>query len=750
MPIQIPRLRRWFAAGAVLVMAIVAGTYFYARWRVRDALKEVPGKMGIEIQQSAQGFTMSKSEQGRTLFKIQASKAVQYKEGGRAELHDVSITLYGRDAGRFDQIYGSDFEYDPKSGDVTSKGEVQIDLESNPAGLTNPDQAPPKELKNAIHLKTQGLVFNQKSGDAHTDSRVDFSIPQAAGSAVGVKYTAKSGLMNLQSKVNVVFSGENPITVNAEHGAITRDPRVVILDAAQLRSRTQSAEAQKATLFLDSNNALKRVLADGDVKIQTTGTQPTQTRSDQLELLMSGGTKSQLVNAIFTGNVQTQGSGAQQVQGSADRVKVDFFGKNLVKMVHSEGNVHLVQHAKPGSQNAQDMELRAPVVDYYIADGRRVERAETSGAAQIAMSPVGGATGQHTVVTAGKFDAKFDNLGQLTSIHGAPGARIVSSNPGQHDKISISNSADAFFQPGSGIQSVVQQGNVAYADEARQAWGDRARYTPSDQMLVLTGSPRIVEGGLTTTSKTMRLNRATGDAVAEGDVKSTYSDLKQQANGALLASSIPVHVTSKTMTAHQSPAIATYTGDARLWQDANIVEAPSIEFDRNQRTVVAHGTSNRTVSTVLVQTDQSGKATPVTVTANQLTYTDIDRKAHFEGGATARGTDATVTSDVMDVFLLPSGQNNQNSAQPGAAKLDRIVATKSVVITEPKRRAVGEKLVYTSADDKFVLSGGTPSIFDAERGKITGVSLTFFRHDDRVLVEGSDTNPTVTQTRVAR
>jgi len=750
MPVQIPRLRRWFAAGAIFVLALVASAYFYARWRVRDTLKEVPGKIGVEIQQSAQGFTMSKSEQGRTLFKIQASKAIQYKEGGRAELHDVSITLYGRDAARFDQIYGTDFEYDPKSGDVTSRGEVQIDLESNPAGLTNPDQSPPKELKNPIHLKTRGLVFNQKSGDAYTDSRVDFSIPQATGSAVGVKYTAKNGLMNLVSKVNVVFSGDNPITVNAEHGAITKDPRVVILDQAHLQGETQNAEAQKTTLFLDSNNALERVLAAGDVQVQTSGTQTTHTRSDQLELVMSGGTKSQLLNAVFSGNVQTAGSGAQQVEGAADKVKVNFYGKNLVKTVHSEGNVHLMQHAKPGSQNAQDMELRAPVVNFYVASGRRMERAETSGAAQIAMSPAGGSTGQHTVVTAGKFDAKFDDEGQLTSIHGAPSARIVSSNPGQHDKISISNSVDALFQPGSGIQSVVQQRSVAYSDDERQAWGDRARYTPSDQMLVLTGSPRIVEGGLTTTSRTMRLNRATGDAVADGDVKSTYSDLKQQTNGALLASSSPVHVTSKTMTAHQSPAIATYTGDARLWQDANIVEAPSIEFDRNQRTVVAHGTSNRTVSTVLVQTDSSGKVTPVTVTANQLTYTDTDRKAHFEGGATARGTDATVTSEVMDVFLLPSGQNNKSSAQPGAAKLDRIVATKNVVITEPTRRAVGEKLVYTAADDKFVLSGGTPSIFDAERGKITGVSLTFFRHDDRVLVEGNDANPTVTQTRVAR
>ena len=78
------------------------------------------------------------------------------------------------------------------------------------------------------------------------------------------------------------------------------------------------------------------------------------------------------------------------------------------------------------------------------------------------------------------------------------------------------------------------------------------------------------------------MNRATGDGFADGDVKSTYSDLKAQPNGALLASSDPIHVTARSMTAHSSPAIALYTGDARLWQDANVIEAPSIEFDRNQ------------------------------------------------------------------------------------------------------------------------------------------------------------------------
>ena len=83
-------------------------------------------------------------------------------------------------------------------------------------------------------------------------------------------------------------------------------------------------------------------------------------------------------------------------------------------------------------------------------------------------------------------------------------------------------------------------------------------------------------------------------------------------------------------------------------------------------------------------------------------------------------------------------------------RLDRIVAEGQVVITQPSRRATGEKLVYTVAADSFVLTGGPPSIFDAEWGKITGDSLTFYKRDDRVMVEGRDTSPTTTTVRVAR
>lgn len=134
------------------------------------------------------------------------------------------------------------------------------------------------------------------------------------------------------------------------------------------------------------------------------------------------------------------------------------------------------------------------------------------------------------------------------------------------------------FSRRGGIASIVQQGNVAFTDgqtpeKRTQAWAAKAVYTPADRVLILSGSPRVAQGAMVTSARTIRINRTNDDAFAEGDVKSTYSELKEQPNGALLASSSPIHVTAANMTAHNSPAIALYEGNARLWQDANIIEA---------------------------------------------------------------------------------------------------------------------------------------------------------------------------------
>jgi lipopolysaccharide export system protein LptA len=873
---RVSRLRRWFALGAILMVATVAGMYFYARWSLRKTIHDAPAKMGLDIQQTAEGFSISKSAEGRTQFKVSASKAVQFKEGGRAELHNVKIVVYGKDASRFDQISGDDFEFDPGSGDVTAKGRVLIDLESNPEGMRHADQSPPEQTKIPLHLETDGLVFNKNTGDASSAGKVVFQTPQASGSAVGIQYAGQTGTMNLLSAVVLTVNRPQPVHLNANHGVITKQPREVVLSTVHMTREGEQARADQATFFLRDDNTVDHILAEGDVETEIPGRaspksqgsdshleasgSTTHERSDRAELFLTG-TRNLLTTAILTGDVQLTAGDApdvstdgqeqkerQPAQAFAGRATLHFVGQQLLKTVHAEDGVRLTQKTSQGgnllaptatdgsaqtqaqvkvqtkvptnAQNkdqTQDIEVTAPVMDLIVKDGRLLERAETSGPPRIVITQP--AANQKTVVTATKFTATFTANNRLATLHGEPGARIVSglmdparmdptkivptrTEPakvdtmadtksgatGQPDRVSTSRMLDVDFLPEGGVRSITQTGNLAYADGTQKAWAERGEYTTADQMLVLNGAPRVVDTGMTTTAQTIRMNRATGDAIAEGNVKSTYSDLKAQPDGALLASSDPIHVTSRSMTAHHSPAIAVYTGDARLWQDANIVEAPTLQFDRDHRSLVAEGDGVVTglrpvpaghspattqalaqpVSTVLVQVDKSGKATPVHVTSERLNYVDAERRIFLEGGVTAKASDATMTGQKMTVFLLPQSQSvagtsrgvssgtssgatqeaSRSPAMPG--QVDHIVAEGHVVITEPTRHATGERLLYTAADDKFVLTGGPPSIFDAERGKITGDSLTFFRHDDRVLVEGKEISPTVTRTHVAR
>lgn len=792
MPLPIYRLRRWLAAIAVLFIATIAGMYFYARMRERNVLKELPNKIGIDIKQTASGFQFSKSDGGRTLFTIRATDLKQFKLNGSAELHNVSIVLYGRDSTRFDQIYGDDFTYDKESGNVTARGTVEIDLQANPAGGKEADQSVPKQLKNAIHLKTNNLVFNQRSGDAHTDARVDFQTPQASGWAVGVAYTAKSNTLTLESQIHVMF-GEDHESLSAAHGEITRDPRVIALENPRLQRTKETVQAERATFFLGPNNDVQRVVAQGNVAAQSTdaSNEQVRARANECEMLLRG-KQNQLRTATLTGNVHVERGGPQIMVGDAGRAILDFSGANELRKVHAEEGVHLAQHvAKAGTVNtngsqAQDFAVSAPAIDFLVAGGKRLDQAITSGPAEITILPAQSsqelaskAPGQRTVVTADRFEAKFatadDGTTRVTSVHGAPEAKIVNSAVGIPDRVSTSESLDVSFLTAGGIGSIVQRGGVTYtdnepADKRTQAWAEKATYTPADEILVLRGDPRVTDAGMAMTARTIRINRTTNDAFAEGDVKSTYSELKEQPDGALLASSSPIHVTAGSMAAHGSTSIALYQGNARLQQDANVISAPSIQFDRDRRSLVAQGTLRQPVSTVLVQAqgqspsakrDSTGEhgannrrksqaADVVVVTSTRLTYTDSERRAHYEGGVTAKGTDFTATANGADAYLRSRSQIQGNKELAGPGRLDHMVAEGNVVVQEPGRKAEGQKLVYTAAEDKFVLSGGPPSIFDAERGKITGVSLTFFQADDRVLVEGEASTPVVTQTRVAR
>jgi lipopolysaccharide export system protein LptA len=742
MPLNPKVLRRLFAVGAVVVVLIVASVYLRGVLQGQRLIRNRPKNIPAEVAQSTQGFSLSQARGGRTLFTIHASRAEQFKQGGRSELHDVNIVVYGRDSNRFDQIYGSDFIYDPESGDVTAQGDVHIDLESDAGGSSRPDQSPPQEIKNPIHLKTSNLTFNRKTGMAQTKERIEFRTPEASGSAVGAKYDSHQSVLELLSGVHVISTQKDQVSITAQGATISKDPRRAVLREARMEEPQRLIRADSVTLLMRDDNTIDRVQASGNVHAKTTGEKAMEVNAPQAEFLMAD--REMVRSGTLSGGVTFESQGSSPAQGKAGRVLLTFGGHNRLLKARAEQAVDLHQGAAQGggTQGSQDkaMELHSEGVDLFLINGKTLDKAVTSGPSQIVIDQKESATN----ITAGQFHATFNAQNRLKSVVGGPDAKVVSSTPGQPDQITTSHELIATFNDDGTIHQVEQAGNFHYQQGQRIATADRARYALSEENVVMSGSPRVQDTGMSLTAQTIQMNRKTGLLNAQDEVKTTYSELKPQAGGAMLSSSDPIHVTGSSMQASRSADTARFA-NARLWQGQNIVEAPTISFDKGRRSLQAQSSPQGRVSCVFVEPDKkTGKTTPVNVTADKLSYVDADRKAVFSGNVVVRGAQISMTAETVQALLLTRGAQT-------TSQLDRIIANGDINIQQADRKATGNQLVYTPQEGKVVLTaskGKRPSIFDAEHGQISGDSLTFFTHDDRVLVDSSESSHTQIQTRI--
>jgi lipopolysaccharide export system protein LptA len=783
---SLAQVRKWLVWSALALLGVVTISYYIAKYRVKPVLHSLPKELGIDIQQTSEGFSLSKSEGGRTIYTIRASNAVQFKKGGHADLKNVHIVVYGKAHDRYDQIYGNEFTYDPQSGDVNGIGEVHIDLQGYAEGPTKPDQAPPEELKNPVHIVTQSLTFNQKTGQAHTDDIVEFRTLQASGTAKGAYYDSNTQQLELKSDVHIITTGDNASDITGTRGTIQKEPRQAVLYNATIYQTNRTLTTDKLTLLFEPDNTIQHAQAEGNVNIEARGPTIVDVTGPRGDLNMAP--DNVVKQAIVSGGAKFNTRGDNLSHGSADTFILDFEvveGDDQPRYFHMVKNARMRQEPQPGNPGSpgQPMEIAAEQLNFVLEDGNELRTGDTVGLAQITIFPAPpgtkpekstlksnqdfGAANSTTVATAGKFHATFGDGNRMQALHGSPNVHIVSRTPGDPDKTSISQNLDLAFAPDGGVEKLIQTGDFQYHEPSakrdtggRAMFAEKATYTPADEILVLNGSPRAIDGGMTTTADVIRLNRQSGEAFADGNVKTTYSDLKPQPNGALLATSDPVHVTSLHMSSKQQPSVAHYAGNVRLWQSANVVRAPIIDFDQQNRSLVAHADTAQSVSSLFVQQGKDGKPSPVDVTADKLTYLDEQRLARYTGRVLVKSQDGTVSAEQMDIYLK-SADSSQASQTPasarsfvspseGPSRVDHIIAIGKVIVTVPNRRGVGERLVYTADDGKYYLTGKDASIFDAEHGQVWGDSLTFYSRDDRVLVESKASAPTVTRARIAK
>lgn len=794
----IARLRHGILILAGLLVAVLLGFLGYARYRLRHLEKDLPAKLGINIQQTASGYTYSQSSKGHTLYTIQASKLIQYKEGGNATLHDVSITLYGPEgSNRVDKIHGSDFSYDAKNQIVSAQGTVIIDLQGFGEG------AQAASPQNTIHVKTSGLVFNQKTAQADTNQHTEFSFPKAGGSCTGAHYNGKTGILVLDSRVEMsTTTNGNAAVIHASHAQVVRDSKQAFLLDPRTDYEGAKGSSDSAIVDFREDGTAQTIKAQGHVRIVTADgavitasasltqldedNQPTQSDMAGGILFVSStpeesyngsavsgtltfGDGSRLKHAQFRDAVSfvdqihslpndPKGSASRQIQAS--KIDVDFVAgpdkKTVAQKALAIGNAAVNLHTFP-SKGPQ--EITTIDGDQLLAtltpDGKAIRQLDGAGRTKIVDIAKDGSTN----TSAG------DRLQVLFNAQKASADSSAKSDGTQSEQLS---QIDTATQDGHVILTQTPQRKAGANAPAATltAWADHAEYHASDQVLHLSGNPRLYDGqSLQLAASAIDYHRDNGDAGATGNVKATYTQQKAQngshpaVGGPGLGGDGPVHITADHALLHHATNVSTFYGsddtNARMWQGANSIFAPVLELSRNPETLKAYGTPDNTAAVVNANlTSEAGakhQKSVVRVRSQTLFYSDAERRGDFRGAVEAQDPDGVIHADEARVYLTPAAKTPKGP-QNKQAQLDRIVATGHVVIIQPGRKGVGEMLVYTADDGRYVLTGSPgnpPSIKDAAKGTTTGATLIFNSQDDSVVVSGGQSSA-VTETRTSK
>ncbi len=809
MRLTIERLRTLvLVAGGLLILALVV---FLAidKFKSQFSRRDLPRRLGVDIQQEASGFTYTQSRGGHTLFRIHASRVVQLKQGN-ALLHEVQIELYGPDGSRVDRIEGHEFEYDQRAGLAKATGPVEITLTRPGAARAiapevNVGEALGEKAKNEklsaaarkaargeVHVQTSGLVFDQHTGVASTNERVEFALVQGAGSAVGARYDSEQGELVLQREVQLELHREgDTVRLRASHAEFDRGDQLCRLSDAEASYRGGTAQMTEAAILFRDDGSAARLDAEKGILLSTEqGSRIAAPKGSMMFDQQNQPSRGRLEGGVTMDAIRN----GRKVHGTAQTMTMEFAGGGVLRQAHLERGVQIVsdEQSRTGVEPTRMRESWvSPIADLEFRDAGhgRVELATIHGTGGVVVtgeSRQGRGQSAPARLAADEVTGTFGPDSTLTAMTGQGHASIEETTATGVRQTTSGDRLEAHFATGQAgarkgtvqagsmggmqIAAATVEGNVvlvqqtqakpgAAAEPPLQATAQRAVYEGAGEKLHLTGSPRVVNAGLQLTADTIDVAQASGDAVARGNVKATWLQDESGAArpGAMaLGGQGAAHAVAMEAQLHQATGEAIFRGHARLWQMVNSITAPVIVLNRTQQTLVARGASAADPVRVVLQNAsekavKSGTASVIQVRGGDLTYSAEERKAVIVGGVAGRvvseSEDGTTSSDRLELVLLPPGSHAGNGG--AAAGVERMTAKGHVVLTSGERKGTGEELVCRNATGECRLTGrpdAPPSISDSVRGSVTGEALIFNTHDDSVSIEGGSRKTTTVTT----
>lgn len=734
---RVPMITRLVAI-ALLASGIALVAVSYYKLRSTAGVKAPAGKPELSNQVTGvvEGYEQRVTKNDRLYLLVKASRDTTFSDGHH-ELENVSMQVYPPAGDVPDQITAANAIYIPDTNMLSFSGNVRI------------------ETKEQLKVATEMLSFDQNSGVAQTDAAVTFERENISGKAVGAVVEQKSKQLDLKNNVEIT------VTPRVDGAAGSKTPsraRPVLIKSARSRFEQEtlkltfaggvtfeqdhdSLTGDNLYAFLNQEKRLEKAEIRGNayMRVMNPG-RAAEVRSVDLDFFLDKDQR--LERAIATKDVIARSLDADSDMQLSSPTAVDVLfqattDSSVLKQMNSGSRSTIMLSAPKSKANdprAANKRLSADSVRLlWRSTGRDLEKAEAAGNAELFIEPVvNSANSERKTLNAARFDCDFFDAGNLARECKATGGTKATMDPVQPSPkrgtrtLTSQNMTAVFIRDTQDVERVDAQGDGKFNENDRNGVAAVVSYVATDQTVRLRGGdPTVWDSRGRTKAVELDSDLANNVSYARGRTTTTYYS-QEQTNGATPFSKTksPVYIASERGEFRHESGQAIYSGNARAWQDDNYVRGDKLVIYINDKRMEASGHVQTTIYNSKRRVENNTTVVPVFASADSMFYSDPDRTIHYEGNVDIKqGTDR-LTGGVADVYLAKDSN-----------EMEKTVAQRNVVLTQPNRKGTGDWVEYVAADEVAVLKGSPARVDDVDQGNTEGARLTVSLRDSKVTAD---------------
>ena len=714
-------------------VAFVGVSYYKLRNTNRFVMKSGTPELSNEVTGRVLGYERRVTKNDRLYLLVKADVDITFADNHH-ELENVSVAVYPEVGDTPDHISAARAIYQPTTSVITFVGNVKI------------------ETKDKLKVNTESLAFDQNSEIAQTDAPVSFERENVSGKSTGALVEQKSKKLELRKDVEVTVTSRNatgispqrskPITIKAAHGLFEHEAFKLTFSGG-VTAEQDSALMSGDTLntFFSKDKQVERAEVRGNAYLRTLEPErAAEVKSIDMDFYLDSEQRLQRAEARQNVAARTLQSESDVELSAASVLNVNFQTqdeRSLLKEMFSQGRCVVTLSAPKSKANdprAANKRLTADSVRLtWRVSGRDLEKAEATGNAELFVDPiVKNARADKKTLSAPRMNCEFYETGNLARACVATEAsRFVmepiqpSADRGTRTLTSQKMSA-TFIKDTQDVERVDAQGDGKFNENDRNGLAANISYTAADEMLRLRGGdPTIWDSRGRTKAVEIDSDVLNKISYGRGKVSTTYYS-QEQTSGAMPFSKTksPVYVAADRAEFHQNNQHAIYSSNARAWQDDNYVRGDKLNLFLNEKRMEASGRVQTALYNAKRRIEGNLTEMPVFASSDTMFYSDGQRIIHYEGNVDIKQGSDRMTSGVADVYLAKDTN-----------EMEKTIAERNVVLTQPGRRGTGDWVQYTTVDEVAVLKGNPARVDDAEQGNTQGARLTVNMRDSRVTAD---------------